>query len=144
MLHPGASRNIKIAAAIVGLLVAGFFMYSYLTAPHGRAGAKSSPASGDQTLSSRSADARQTAAKRKRTISAPEAPSTGLKFYGFAKKHDQGEQVFISQGNDVFVGRVGDIVGRHYKIVHIAANSVELEDLLNNRRLTLPLVKEKS
>ena len=39
----------------------------------------------------------------------------------------------------MFVGSEGDIVDRRYRIVKIGPGSVEIEDLLNNNRQTIPL-----
>jgi hypothetical protein len=48
-------------------------------------------------------------------------------------------QAFLLQGDDVFLASAGDIVARRYKIVSIAANSIQVEDLTNNNTQTLPL-----
>jgi len=45
----------------------------------------------------------------------------------------------LSQGEDIFVAKEGDIVDRRYRIVKINANSVDVEDVLTNNRQTLPL-----
>lgn len=66
-------------------------------------------------------------------------PPINLKFYGYANKPGQPKKVFLLEGEDIFVGIEGDIVDRHYKILHIGATSVDVEDLLNNNRQTLPL-----
>ncbi len=47
--------------------------------------------------------------------------------------------MFLASGDDVFIAQEGDIVNRRYKVIHIGANSVEVEDLINNRRQSLPL-----
>jgi|SRR5579872_3483281 len=69
----------------------------------------------------------------------PPPPPINLKFYGYANKPGQPKKVFLSEGEDIFVGTEGDIVDRHYKILHIGNTSVDVEDLLNNNRQTLPL-----
>jgi hypothetical protein len=71
-----------------------------------------------------------------------ETQSVNLKFYGFAKRHDQSRQIFLSEGDAIFIGREGEIVDRHYRILHISENWVEVEDLLNNNRVTLRLVAQ--
>ena len=71
-------------------------------------------------------------------VTAPQAPPINLKFYGFASGSGQ-KQVFLSQGDDIFVAKEGDIVNRRYKIVRVNANSVEVQDVLNNSRQTIPL-----
>ncbi len=68
-------------------------------------------------------------------------PPINLKFYGFASKPGQPKQVFLSQGEDVFIAAEGDIVNRRYKVHRIGATSVEVEDLQYNNRQTLPLTQ---
>ncbi len=69
-------------------------------------------------------------------------PPINLKFYGFASKPGQPKKIFLQDGEDIFVGSEGDVVDRHYKILHIGASSTDVEDLLNNNRQTLPLVAQ--
>ena len=71
----------------------------------------------------------------------PPPPPINLKFYGFASKPGESKQIFLSSGDDVFLGREGEIVNRRYRIVHIGNNSVEIEDVLNNNRQTIPLTQ---
>ena len=71
----------------------------------------------------------------------PPPPPINLKFYGFASKPGESKQIFLSSGDDVFLGREGEIVNRRYRIVHIGSNSVEIEDVLNNNRQTIPLTQ---
>ena len=66
-------------------------------------------------------------------------PPIPLKFYGFANKPGQPKSVFLANGDDIFIGREGDIVNRRYKIVRIQPTQVEIEDVLNNNRQTIPL-----
>ena len=42
---------------------------------------------------------------------------------------------------DVFIAGEGDIVDRRYKILHITPVSVEVEDVLNNNRQSIPLTQ---
>ncbi|MGH9651552.1 MAG: hypothetical protein ACRD3I_13935, partial [Terriglobales bacterium] len=53
----------------------------------------------------------------------PPPPPINLKFYGFASKPGQPKQVFLSQGEDVFIAAEGDIVNRRYKVVRIGVTS---------------------
>lgn len=69
----------------------------------------------------------------------PPPPPINLKFFGFANRQGLASKIFLSQGDDVFVAGEGDIVNRRYRIVRIAPTSVEVEDVVNNRRQTLPL-----
>jgi len=69
----------------------------------------------------------------------PPPASINLRFYGFASRPGQAKKVFLSQGEDIFIAAEGDIVNRRYRILHIGVNSVEVEDVLDNRRQVLPL-----
>jgi hypothetical protein len=71
----------------------------------------------------------------------PPPPPINLKFFGFASKSGQPKKIFLSQGDDIFIAGEGDIVDRRYKILHIAPASVEIEDVLNNNRQTIPLTQ---
>ena len=69
----------------------------------------------------------------------PPPPPINLKFFGFANKPGEAKKIFLSQGEDVFIAGEGDIVDRRYKILHITPVSVEVEDVLNNNRQSIPL-----
>ena len=69
----------------------------------------------------------------------PPPPPINLKFFGFASHAGEPKRIFLAQGDEVFIGAEGDIVDRRYKIVRINPMSVEIEDVLNNNRQTIPL-----
>ncbi len=69
----------------------------------------------------------------------PPPPPINLKFFGFASNVGEPKRVFLAQGDNVFIGQEGQIVDRRYKIVRINPASVEIEDVLNNNRQTIPL-----
>lgn len=71
----------------------------------------------------------------------PPPPPIPLKFFGFASRAGEPQQVFLSEGEDVYIAKEGDIVGRRYRVVRIGTNSVEIEDVLSNRRQTIPLTQ---
>jgi len=71
----------------------------------------------------------------------PPPPPITLKYFGFASKPGEPRQVFLSQGEDVFIAGEGDIVNRRYKVVRISPIAVEVEDLQYNHRQTLPLTQ---
>ena len=71
----------------------------------------------------------------------PPLPPIDLKFFGTATKADGSRQAFLLHGEDVFLAAAGSIVQRRYKIGTIGTNSVEVEDLTNNNKQNLPLVK---
>jgi hypothetical protein len=66
-------------------------------------------------------------------------PPINLKFYGFASKPGEPKRVFLSSGDDVFVAAEGEVVNRRYKVVKISNTGVEIEDVLNNNKQTIPL-----
>jgi hypothetical protein len=69
----------------------------------------------------------------------PPPPPINLKFFGFASKPGEGKKIFLSEGEDVFIAAEGDVVNRHYRVVRISPTSVEIEDVLNNNRQSIPL-----
>jgi hypothetical protein len=68
-------------------------------------------------------------------------PPINLKFFGFASKPGEPKKIFLSQGEDIFIAAEGDIVNRRYRILHIAPSSVDIEDVLNNNRQSIPLTQ---
>jgi len=68
----------------------------------------------------------------------PSCPPINLKFFGTATRGAQ-RQAFLLQGEDVYLASAGDIVAHKYKIVSIAAGSIQVEDLSNGNTQTLPL-----
>jgi len=71
----------------------------------------------------------------------PPPPPINLKFFGFASKPGEPKRVFLSQGEDVFIAGEGDIVDRRYKVLRITPTQVEIEDVLNNNRQSIPLTQ---
>ena len=68
----------------------------------------------------------------------PTCPPINLKFFGTATRGSV-RQAFLLQGEDVYLAAAGDIVAHKYKIVSIAATSIQVEDLSNGNTQTLPL-----
>jgi hypothetical protein len=69
----------------------------------------------------------------------PPPPPINLKFFGFASKAGEAKKIFLSEGEDVFIAAEGEVVDRHYKVLRISPTSVEIEDVLNNNRQSIPL-----
>ncbi len=69
----------------------------------------------------------------------PPKPPITLKFYGFSSKPGEPRKIFLSEGDEIFVAREGDIVNRRYKIHQITNTSVVVEDMLNDNKQTIPL-----
>ena len=67
----------------------------------------------------------------------PPPPPINLKFFGSNGRR----QIFLLQGDDVYLASQGDIVARKYRIVSISPNSIQVEDLVNNNTQMLPLQK---
>ena len=73
--------------------------------------------------------------------SPPPPPPINLKFYGFASRPGEPTRIFLSEGEDIFIGGEGDVINRRYKILHIGKTSVEIEDTQFNNRQTIPLTQ---
>jgi len=71
----------------------------------------------------------------------PPPPPINLKFFGFASKPGEPKRVFLSQGEDVFIAGEGDIVDRRYRVLHISPGAVDIEDVMNNNRQSIPLTQ---
>jgi len=71
----------------------------------------------------------------------PPPPPITLKFFGFANRTGETKKVVLSQGEDVFIAAEGDIVDRRYRVLHISPTAVDVEDVLNNNRQSLPLTQ---
>jgi hypothetical protein len=63
---------------------------------------------------------------------APPPTPIPLKFFGFASRPGETKRIFLSEGEDVFVAGEGEIVDRRYKVIRIAPNSVEIQDVVNS------------
>ncbi|HXY77742.1 MAG TPA: hypothetical protein VEH47_02955, partial [Candidatus Acidoferrales bacterium] len=61
----------------------------------------------------------------------PPPPPITLKFFGFANRPGETKKVFLSQGEDIFIAGEGDIVDRRYRVLHISATTVDVEDMVN-------------
>ena len=72
----------------------------------------------------------------------PPPPPITLKFFGFANRPGETKKVFLSQGEDIFIAAEGDIVDRRYRVLHISPTAVDVEDVLNNNRQSLPLKRK--
>ena len=71
----------------------------------------------------------------------PPPPPIPLKFFGFANKPGEPKRVFLVNGEDVFIAGENDIVDRRYRVIHISNTAVEMEDVLNNNRQSIPLTQ---
>jgi len=71
----------------------------------------------------------------------PPPPPITLKFFGFATKPGEPKRIFLSQDGDVFIASEGDIINRRYRVLRITGTAVEIEDVLNNNRQSIPLTQ---
>jgi hypothetical protein len=69
----------------------------------------------------------------------PPPPPINLTFFGTETGADGRRKAFLLQGENVFIASAGEIVARRYRVVTINTNSVEVEDLGNANRQSLPL-----
>ena len=69
----------------------------------------------------------------------PPPPPIDLKFFGMVTSSSGSRQAMLLHGDDVFLASRGDIVQRKYRVVDIGPNSIQVEDMSNNNRQTLPL-----
>lgn len=70
----------------------------------------------------------------------PPKPPINLKFFGTETNAAGVRRAFLLNGDDVFLAYTGDVVQRRYRVVSISQNSVQVEDIPNDNRQTLPLV----
>ena len=82
-----------------------------------------------------------TQAQMRQLPTIPPPPPITLKFFGFANKPGETKKVFLSQGEDIFIAGEGDIVDRRYRVLRISTSSVDVEDVINNNRQSLPLTQ---
>ena len=71
----------------------------------------------------------------------PPPPPIPLKYFGLASRPGEPTRIFLSEGDNVFVAKEGEIVNRRYKIVRVTPNQVEVEDMLYNNRQSIPLTQ---
>lgn len=70
----------------------------------------------------------------------PPAPPAPLRFYGFAEQSQGGRrQVFLTDGEEVYVAAEGDVVLRRYRVARVGSQSIELEELSGRQRWVVPL-----
>jgi hypothetical protein len=70
----------------------------------------------------------------------PSCPPIPLKFFGFEVSAKGVREAFLLHDDDVIGAFAGDVVVRRYRVVSIDAKSIQVEDMQNNNRQTLPLL----
>ena len=69
----------------------------------------------------------------------PPPPPINLKFFGTATTAAGVRRAFLLNGDDVFLASTGDVVQRRYRVVSISATSIQVEDIPNTNKQSLPL-----
>jgi hypothetical protein len=70
----------------------------------------------------------------------PNCPPIDLKFFGVETGSNGARKALLLHGEDVFVASPGEIVMRRYRVVTVDAKTIEVEDMQNNNKQTLPLL----
>lgn len=75
----------------------------------------------------------------------PPPPEITLKYIGYLKDH-LGEVAFLTDGKEVYMGRVDDIIANRYRVVNITEEGVELGyvNLKTSQSKTIPFTPNKS
>jgi hypothetical protein len=69
----------------------------------------------------------------------PPPPPIDLKFFGVETATNGTRQACLLHGDDVILAHAGDVVVRRYRVITVDAKSIQVEDLQNNNKQTLPL-----
>jgi len=72
----------------------------------------------------------------------PPPPPIPLKFFGTETSEKGPREAFLVQDDNVWTVAEGDVVLRRYRIIAIAAKTIQIEDMQNNNKQTLPLVAD--
>ena len=69
----------------------------------------------------------------------PQCPPIDLKFFGVASVNGA-RRALLLHSDTVYVASAGEIVLRRYRVITVDAKSIEVEDMQNNNKQTLPLL----
>jgi hypothetical protein len=69
----------------------------------------------------------------------PQCPPIDLKFFGVASVNGA-RRALLLHSDTVYVASAGEIVLRRYRVIAVDAKSIEVEDMQNNNKQTLPLL----
>ncbi|HEY4381961.1 MAG TPA: hypothetical protein VGN01_16555 [Acidobacteriaceae bacterium] len=70
----------------------------------------------------------------------PPPPPIPLKFFGIETSASGAKQAFLLHEDAVYTASAGDVVMRRYRVIAIEPKSIQVEDMQNNNRQTLPLL----
>jgi hypothetical protein len=63
-----------------------------------------------------------------------------LKFFGIVTSTSGMKQAFLLHEDTVYTASAGDVVLRRYRVIAVDAKSIDVEDMQNNNKQTLPLL----
>lgn len=70
----------------------------------------------------------------------PPPPPAPVRFFGFAENSRGGKrQVFLTDGEEIFVAAEGDVIARRYRLLRVESERIEVEELAGKRRWVVPL-----
>jgi len=67
-------------------------------------------------------------------------PPIPLKFFGIVTSTSGMKQAFLLHDDTVYTASAGDVVLRRYRVITVEAKSIEVEDMQDNNKQTLPLL----
>jgi hypothetical protein len=70
----------------------------------------------------------------------PPPPPIDLTFFGVTTSANGTRQACLLHQDNVYLANAGDIVLRRYKVIAVDAKSIQVEDMQNNNKQTLPLL----
>jgi hypothetical protein len=70
----------------------------------------------------------------------PPPPPIDLKYFGVVTGANGARRALLLQGENVFVASPGEVVMRRYRVIAVDARTIQVEDLQNNNKQTLPLL----
>jgi hypothetical protein len=70
----------------------------------------------------------------------PPPPPIALTFFGVTTSANGTRQACLLHDDNVILANAGDVVLRRYKVIAVDAKSIQVEDMQNNNKQTLPLL----
>ncbi len=71
----------------------------------------------------------------------PSPPPIPVKYYGFARRPDGPQRVFLEYGGKVFIAGDGDRIAGRYQVLSISPSTVQVRDLVSQQTQFLPLMQ---
>jgi len=70
----------------------------------------------------------------------PEPPKAPVRFFGFARQSAGGaRRVFLTNGEETFIAREGDVFMQRYRVARVGNDNVEIEEISGRNRWVVPL-----